>query len=614
MSSITPKPGMTVEISMGIEKSLLDAIEAAESLRKANEAERADAELMRKEGEAGRITAEQERTMEEDARNIAESGRANAEQQRVESEKQRENAESARVTAESGRANAEALRQQTFEANEANRHTAFESAENARESEWTEIKSDVESSVGSAVASASAATDAANTAADNANAAAEKSVRYDVAQTLSDAQKAQARGNIDAADEESVDSLKGDIEQLENGNILKDNTIKNYNIDSELFTERRMIFDNYELKENTGVWVNNNIPYESPSLQNDTVKIMIDDIPDTLIFKETTYSNGAVKIGYVNKKGKIEAYDSTYLPSSAYATYENGYYMIKGKKLKSLGTISYVYLGAIHGEILVEQLTKYPNGGKKSLKWLYSQNIITVGKNGVEDFTKIQDAINYASDGYTIFVSSGEYEEHIDLGTKLIRLIGANPLDTVVFDTSGEYSNAPIICGQGFISGFTFYAKRLDKEYSFQETRRSYAMHLDQRWGSGKRKIYIDNCIFKNDFSGVIGCGVIDDVYILLNNCRVIATVKNTSAFQIHGADTGTSNATIEIRNCIMETNPNGNGVGLLLSNGGEEYNIGTTLTIKAHGNRCSFYNNCGNLFILDSSSWGNSATELNAE
>ena len=250
MSSITPKPGMTVEISMqGIEKSRLDAIEAAESLRKANEAERAEAEFMRKEGETGRITAEQERTMEEDARNlaesgrilaeesrvtaenlrsngeqsraeaekgrsIAESGRANAEQQRVESDEMRENAEASRVTAETARANAEALRQQTFETNEANRHTAFESAENARESEWTEIKSNVETSVGSAVASAYAATDAANTAAYNANAAAEKSVRYDVAQKISDAQKAQARENIEAASAVDVVKLSGEITQL----------------------------------------------------------------------------------------------------------------------------------------------------------------------------------------------------------------------------------------------------------------------------------------------------------------------------------------------------------------------------------------------------------------
>lgn len=247
MSRITPKPGMTVEISMqGIEKSRLDAIEAAESLRKANEAERAEAEFMRKEGETGRITAEQERTMEEDARNlaesgrilaeesrvtaenlrsngeqrraeaekgrsIAESGRADAEQQRVESDEMRENAEASRVTAETARANAEALRQQTFETNEANRHTAFESAENARESEWTEIKSNVESSVGLAVVDAEDAAKNANSAAESANAAAEKSVRYDEAQTLSDAQKAQARENIEAASEADVNELKGDV-------------------------------------------------------------------------------------------------------------------------------------------------------------------------------------------------------------------------------------------------------------------------------------------------------------------------------------------------------------------------------------------------------------------
>lgn len=76
-------------------------------------------------------------------------------------------------------------------------------AETQRASEWAEIKSDVESSVGSAVAAASAAeknanaaADSANSAAERANAITEKSVRYDTAQTLSVAQKAQARQNI----------------------------------------------------------------------------------------------------------------------------------------------------------------------------------------------------------------------------------------------------------------------------------------------------------------------------------------------------------------------------------------------------------------------------------
>lgn len=251
MSSITPKPGMKVEISMqGIEKSRLDAIESAEAQRKADEAERDAAEVMRKDDEAGRITAEQDRALEEYARELAENGRmlaeesrvkaedqraadeqnrvdaedgrgvaeanrVNAEQQRVAAEKLRANAEDARATAEGARANAEALRQHTFEANEANRQAAFDSAETQRASEWSEIESDVESSVGSAVAAASAATDAANTATENANAAAEKSVRYDVVQALGDAQKAQARGNIDAADISDINRLKDDLTALQ---------------------------------------------------------------------------------------------------------------------------------------------------------------------------------------------------------------------------------------------------------------------------------------------------------------------------------------------------------------------------------------------------------------
>lgn len=234
-----------------------------------------------------------------------------------------------------------------------------------------------------------------------------------------------------------------------------------------------------------------------------------------------------------------------------------------------------------------------------------------VKKDGTGDYTKIQDAINASADGDEVYVCSGEYEESLDLGIKNIRLIGENPLTTIVFDTSGEYSKAPIICGSGYISGFTFWSKRLDKEYTFQESRRSYAMHLDKRWG-GNKKIQIDNCIFINDFAGSIGCGVTDDVHILLTNCRVITTVSNASAFQIHGDGNGTGNANIEIRNCIMEIN-SGNGNGLLLSNGGETQNVGTTLTIMANGNKCSFYNNCGDLFILHNSSWGNSDQNLNA-
>ena len=172
------------------------------------------AEESRVNAENKRSIGEQSRVDAEDGRSVAEAIRANAEQRRAEAEKLRANAEDARVAAETDRANAEALRQSTFETNEANRQSAFDSAETQRASEWAEIKSDVQSSVGSAVASALAATDAANTAAENANAAAEKSVRYDVVQALTDAHKERARENIAAASAEDVGRINSDLDVL----------------------------------------------------------------------------------------------------------------------------------------------------------------------------------------------------------------------------------------------------------------------------------------------------------------------------------------------------------------------------------------------------------------
>lgn len=52
-----------------------------------------------------------------------------------------------------------------------------------------------------------------------AEAAATKSVRYDSAQTLTDAQKEQARGNIDAASEGDVTDLKSDLDEIKNKNL-----------------------------------------------------------------------------------------------------------------------------------------------------------------------------------------------------------------------------------------------------------------------------------------------------------------------------------------------------------------------------------------------------------
>ena len=83
-----------------------------------------------------------------------------------------------------------------------------------------------------------------------------------------------------------------------------------------------------------------------------------------------------------------------------------------------------------------------------------------VDKSGRGDFTKIQDAIDVSQDGDIIYVMPGEYEECLDMKTKVISLIGQNPRNTIVYSCVGTYAEPPLVCCHGLLEGIQFYAKR----------------------------------------------------------------------------------------------------------------------------------------------------------
>jgi len=77
---------------------------------------------------------------------------------------------------------------------------------------------------------------------------------------------------------------------------------------------------------------------------------------------------------------------------------------------------------------------------------------ITVDPNGFEDFTLIQDAINFARDGQTIIVMAGTYVENLNMLGKAITLRSIDPLDgAVVLSTiiDGGAVGSVITCGSG---------------------------------------------------------------------------------------------------------------------------------------------------------------------
>jgi len=89
----------------------------------------------------------------------------------------------------------------------------------------------------------------------------------------------------------------------------------------------------------------------------------------------------------------------------------------------------------------------------------YSNNIIYVDDDGTADYTKIQDAVDNASDGDTIYVYSGIYYERL-LINKSILLTGEGSDTTILhgYDTTGEEVTVAIFLypvENVTISGFT---------------------------------------------------------------------------------------------------------------------------------------------------------------
>ncbi len=81
------------------------------------------------------------------------------------------------------------------------------------------------------------------------------------------------------------------------------------------------------------------------------------------------------------------------------------------------------------------------------------KNTIYVDDDGGADYTKINDAINNASDGDTIYVYSGIYYENIKV-YKSVKLIGENR-NTTIIDSQGSGDVINITANQVTLSSFT---------------------------------------------------------------------------------------------------------------------------------------------------------------
>lgn len=401
-----------------------------------------------------------------------------------------------------------------------------------------------------------------------------------------------------------VSGLKKDIDNLSSDDAIKSNMIDGRG------SHRQTTFIPYEKIENSVI--TNNGTQSSIIECDNTQLINLEKYPSTIkVFNVYQGTNWAAVVG--KKKDGISAgWKYSSLPSTFCTKYDN-YVEINIDYLKNADLWESLGFNMLHGSDLRMEYDTEILADKKELEWLIIPHRFIVDKNGHGDYITVQDAVNNANDGDEIIVLEGKYEEAVDLGTKALHLHGLTASNTIIWNDTGAYATPPIEVGHGLIENLTFYSKKdPNKDYS-EITRKSYAVHLDQRWGSGTKSVVFKNCVFIGEHTTPIGCGVVDDVNIEMYDCIADATsLNNGNAFQIHGSSTETGNANIILNGCTFKKGSIGNGNGILLSNGGAAYNKGTTITIKANNCYGSFYNNVGDLLILDSSSFGNSDSKLN--
>ena len=97
---------------------------------------------------------------------------------------------------------------------------------------------------------------------------------------------------------------------------------------------------------------------------------------------------------------------------------------------RKLGIAVLVLVGIITASFVVAEMKDGLNAGNADASSL-GGNTLYVGGSGPNNYTKIQDAINDANDGDTVFVYSGTYYENVVVD-KSINLIGEDRITTII--------------------------------------------------------------------------------------------------------------------------------------------------------------------------------------
>jgi len=247
---------------------------------------------------------------------------------------------------------------------------------------------------------------------------------------------------------------------------------------------------------------------------------------------------------------------------------------------------------------------------KHSIKPMSLGNTLYVGGNGTGNYTRIQDAIDNSSDGYTIFVydDSSPYIENVVIG-KPIKLIGEDKNKTVI-DGSGWRHVVSVSADFVNINGFTIQNSGNTNRDSGVEIHSNYSNISDNflennRVGiflySSNNNIISNSNFYNNDYVAIyikqsnnniitnnviFSCGLIPsptDIYLDSSSNNIISKNK----ISIYLDDDEPSGASVNIfggSNNTISGNYLCSGCSLWLTNTSHTIASGNTMVFSVFG------------------------------
>jgi len=193
----------------------------------------------------------------------------------------------------------------------------------------------------------------------------------------------------------------------------------------------------------------------------------------------------------------------------------------------------------------------------KTIKLISKGDILYVGGNGPNNYTKIQDAIENASDGDTVFVYNGMYQESDISVDKGITLFGENKTTTII---DGLWSLVIFFIKVSNVTVRNFTLKNTSGSGFGQAI-------LVRKWPESGRleNICISDCIIINDDKGI---AFVDAYNVSISSCYI----HHNTAQSISARDS----SNFQITNCII----NNNGIDL----GGGKIRNGHDSRANVHG------------------------------